>query len=56
MTLIAESPEARRWADVLKVPFHEAAIETNGHNISSVFSDLAVDVIGPGHAPFVVTA
>jgi hypothetical protein len=55
MTLIAESPKAQQWADALKVPFHEATIETNGHNISLVFSDLTVDVIRPGHAPFVVT-
>lgn len=54
MTLIPESAEAQRWAEALGVPFHEAAIEGNGHNISLVFSDLAVDVVGRGHAPFVV--
>jgi hypothetical protein len=55
MKLVPESVEAQRWADELGLPFHEAAIETNGHNISLIFSDLAVDVVGPGHAPFVVS-
>lgn len=36
------------------MPFHEAVIETNGHNLSLVFSNLIVDVVEPGHAPFVV--
>jgi hypothetical protein len=29
-------------------------METNGHNISLVFADLVVDVVGPGHASLVV--
>ena len=37
-------------------PFHEALIETNGHNISLVFSDLVVTTIPPGFSPFVVPA
>jgi hypothetical protein len=55
MTLVAASIEAQRWVDALGLPFHEAAIGTNGHDISLVFSDLVVDVVAPGHAPFVVT-
>jgi hypothetical protein len=54
MKLLPKSIEAQRWADALGLPFHEATIETNAHNISLIFSDLAVDVVGPGHAPFVV--
>lgn len=50
-----QSSETRRWSAELGVPFHEAAIETNCHNLSLVFSDLAVDAVQPGHAPFVVT-
>lgn len=52
ITLLPESVEAQRWTDALEIPFHEAAIETNGLNISLVFSDLVVDHVGPGHSPF----
>lgn len=55
MTLRAESTDAQRWTDALGRPFYEAAIETNAHNISLVFSDLAVDQVGPGHTPFFVS-
>jgi hypothetical protein len=54
MRLVPYSAEARRWSRELGLPFHEAAIETNGHNLSLVFSDLAVDAVPPGHAPFTV--
>lgn len=37
-----------------RVPFYEAVIRTNGHDISLVFSDLIVDTVAPGHAAFVV--
>lgn len=55
MKLVPDSADAGRWAGELGVPFHEAAIETNGHNISLVFSDLAVHRVDPTYAPFVVT-
>ena len=29
-------------------------IETNGHNIALVFSDLSVDRVEPGYSPFTV--
>ena len=54
MKLVPNSAEARRWSRELGLPFHEAAIETNGHNLSLVFSDLTVQAVEPGHAPFVV--
>jgi len=38
----------------LGLPFHVASIEANGHNISLVFSDLVVQTVDPGYAPFVV--
>jgi hypothetical protein len=52
--LVADSAEAQRWSRELGLPFREAAIETNGHNISLVFSDLIVQTVDPGYAPFVV--
>jgi hypothetical protein len=55
MKLVTDSAEAETWSRELGQPFHEAVIETNGHNISLIFSDLVVDPVGNGHAPFVVS-
>lgn len=54
MKLLHGSAEAARWSHELGIPFHEAAIETNGHNFSLVFSDLAVSTVDVGYAPYVV--
>ena len=54
MKLVPDSAEAERWSRELGLPFHEAAIDTNGHNFSLVFSDLTLQTVEPGHAPFVV--
>jgi hypothetical protein len=56
MKLVGDSADARRWSDEVGLPGHEATIGTNCHNISLIFSDLVVDVVGSGHAPFVVPA
>ena len=56
MKLVEGSAEAARWSRELGIPFHEVAIETNDHNISLVFSNLAVDIVETGYAPFVVTS
>jgi hypothetical protein len=54
MKLVLDSADAQRWSNELGLPFYEAAIETNGHNISLVFSDLTVQTVDLGYAPFVV--
>lgn len=54
ISLVEESTEAAEWADRLGIPFHEAVLETNGHHIELVFSDLVVTKIGPGFAPFAI--
>jgi hypothetical protein len=54
MKLVPDSAEAERWSREVGIPFREATIETNGHNLSLVFSDLAVQVVEPGDTPFVV--
>lgn len=54
MRLVTDSAETGHWSRLLGIPFYEAAIETNGHNLSLIFADLMVDVIGHGHAPFLV--
>ncbi|QFU86774.1 hypothetical protein [Amycolatopsis sp. YIM 10] len=53
--LLSGTAETAMWADRLGCPFHEAVIEANGHTITLVFSDLSVDHIEPGYAPFTVT-
>ncbi|MFI5841168.1 hypothetical protein ACIA8K_15845 [Catenuloplanes sp. NPDC051500] len=55
LALVASSSEAQQWSRDLGLPFHEATIGTNGHIISLVFSDLVVDVLEPGYAPFAVS-
>ena len=52
--LVAPSVDAARWADALGLPFHEVSIETNGHNINLLFSDLSVEPVTPGYTPFSV--
>ncbi len=47
MKLVPDSAEARRWSREIGLPFHEATIETNGHNLSLLFSDLTVQA-APG--------
>jgi hypothetical protein len=54
MKLVADSAEAERWSHELGLPFYEATIETNGHDVSLVFSDLIVQTVDAGYAPFVV--
>jgi len=36
MKLVSESHDAERWSRSLGVPFYEAAVETNGHNLQLV--------------------
>lgn len=54
MKLVSPSEDATRWEEAIGVPFHEVSIETNGHNINLVFSDLSVRVLPPGNTPFTV--
>jgi hypothetical protein len=52
--LLPTSDEAAHWSARLGLPFFEAEMKTNGHDINLVFSDLRVDRAEPGYAPFVV--
>jgi len=36
------------------IPFHQPTIETNGHNLSLIFSDLTLTACDVGFAPFAV--
>jgi hypothetical protein len=53
--VVRDSQRARRWSEAIGIPFHEVRIETNGHDIKLVFSDLEVTEVEPGYAPYVVT-
>ena len=55
MKLVPDSVDAERWSQDLGLPFYEATIETDCHNISLVFSDLVVDAVDVGYRPFVVS-
>lgn len=54
MRLVESSTAADRWSRAVGVPFFEARIETNGHNLAIVFARLIVEPVEPGTAPFVV--
>ncbi|MEV0029866.1 hypothetical protein [Nocardia sp. NPDC050793] len=49
-----DSDEAATWSARLGLPFHEAEIMANGHNLSLIFADLEVDTVAAGQAAFVV--
>lgn len=52
--VIAESAAARRWSAAVGIEFHEVLVETNGHNLSLVFSGLQRSEVAPGFTPFSV--
>lgn len=54
MSLREASAEADAWSRDIGIPFLEARIETNGHNLELIFSDLTVTRVEPGFAPFAV--
>lgn len=52
--IIAGSESAHAWEASVGVPFFEAVIESNGHTLNLIFSDLRVEEVCPGYAPFVL--
>lgn len=52
--LLEKSAEAKKWSSKLGIPFYEAIVETNGHHVSMVFSDLRVTELERGYSPFKV--
>lgn len=53
-SLVDDSEPARSWSTNLGIPFYEVLVETNGHDVSLVFSDLRIEPAQPGYAPFTV--
>lgn len=54
LTLVADSERTGAWSNALGIPFHEATIQTEAHDISLLFSDLVVSAVQPGWSPFVI--
>jgi len=54
LTLVADSARTDGWSSALGIPFHEARIQTEAHDISLLFSGLIVTRVEPGWTPFVV--
>jgi hypothetical protein len=52
--LVSDSELAKTWSTDLGIPFYEASVQTNGHNLTLVFSDLRVELAPTGYRPFVV--
>lgn len=53
-SLLPESKTASKWEKEIGIGFHEVKFETNGHNLTLVFSDLEVREVKPGYTPFEV--
>ncbi len=52
--IVEASEAATQWSEALGIQFHEVLIETNGHNLTLVFSELQMSQVGPGYTPFSV--
>jgi hypothetical protein len=51
-SVIDGSDRARFWANALGVEFHEIVVEANAQSITLVFSDIQVDEVSDGYAPY----
>jgi len=54
--LVGDSQVAAPWAADLGIPFHEVRVETNGHNLTLVYSDLRIEPAPYNYTPFRVGA
>jgi len=50
--IVQDSERAGHWTTALNRDFHEVRVETNGHNLTLVFSELEVSKVEQGYAPF----
>jgi hypothetical protein len=50
-TVVDDSLRARAWSDTVGIEFHEVRIDTNGHNLTLVFSDLTVEPLPADYRP-----
>ncbi len=52
-TIVRDSERAKYWQEQVGIPFWEVQIEANAHEIRLVFSDISIEDVEPGYAPFV---
>jgi hypothetical protein len=52
--LRAPSADTAQWSQDVGLPFFEALLQTNAHNIELAFSTLRVSTLQPGYTPFVI--
>jgi hypothetical protein len=52
--LVTDSGRTGHWSQALGLDFHEVTVETNGHNLTLVFSDLEVTEVVEGYSQFTV--
>jgi hypothetical protein len=53
-TIVTDSLRASKWSESIGIEFHEVRFETNGHNVTLVFSELDVTELPDGYSPFTV--
>lgn len=53
-TVITDSTRTGMWRESIGIEFHEVRFETNGHDITLVFSELEVTDLPDGYSPFTV--
>lgn len=54
--IVDDSDVASSWSSSVGLPFYEAHVRTNGHNLEIVFSDLRILAAPSDYAPFTVGA
>ncbi|QNG37719.1 hypothetical protein F1C76_15050 [Geodermatophilaceae bacterium NBWT11] len=54
--LADQSDRALAWTASLGIPFHQLELESNGHQMTVVFSELRVRNVAEGYTPFVVSS
>lgn len=52
--VVSRSRRAKQWSRALDRPFHEVRIETNGHHLNLVFSEVDSVTVPTGYNPFTV--
>jgi hypothetical protein len=54
-TLVKNSAEAAAWTKRIGFPVRQVTVETNGHNLSLIFTDLLIEPVTQGYSPFQLT-
>lgn len=52
--VVPDSARVADWSEKIGIPFREVRVTGNAQEIAVIFSELAVEEIGAGYAPYVV--